>query len=84
MLAAFVVVVPENTKVLTKRIALGQIVLIYVVGFINGDRTQPVFHPINVAISTGVGVLACVVALLVPFPRLASVQVILFICIHSC
>ncbi|CAI0474944.1 unnamed protein product [Linum tenue] len=57
---AFVVAVPEGTHVVAKRIALGQIVIIYVVGYINGAETQAVMHPLHVAASTAVGVVACV------------------------
>ncbi|KAM7259755.1 hypothetical protein ACFE04_015496 [Oxalis oulophora] len=73
--AAFIVVLPEGTHLKAKRIALGQIVITYVIGFINGAKTEPVMHPLRVAASTGVGVLACVLALMLPYPRLASYRV---------
>ncbi|PON51453.1 P-hydroxybenzoic acid efflux pump subunit [Trema orientale] len=74
-LGAFVVALPESTHLVSKRIALGQIVIVYVIGFINGDQTDAVMHPVRVAASTGVGLLACVLALLLPFPRLAFKEV---------
>ncbi|KAF2604515.1 hypothetical protein F2Q70_00028044 [Brassica cretica] len=75
-LAAFVVVLPNgSTHLVAKRIALGQIVLIYVIGYINGAETDPVMHPLRVAASTALGVIACVLALLVPLPRLATSEV---------
>ncbi|XP_004295928.1 PREDICTED: uncharacterized protein LOC101294054 [Fragaria vesca subsp. vesca] len=75
-LAAFVVVLPgEATHLVSKRIALGQIVLVYVIAFIKGGSVDAIMHPVHVAASTAVGVLACVLALLVPFPRLASREV---------
>ncbi|KAK1394520.1 UDP-XYL synthase 6 [Heracleum sosnowskyi] len=73
--SAFVVVLPENTHMIAKKIALGQIVLVYVLGYINGVSTEPVMHPIHVATSTAVGVFACVLALLFPVPNLACVEV---------
>ncbi|KAL1552728.1 hypothetical protein AAHA92_13492 [Salvia divinorum] len=73
--SAFVVALPESTHLVAKRIALGQIVLVYVVAFINGDRTEPVMHPLHLAASTALGVAACVLALLLPFPSLAYWQV---------
>lgn len=74
--SAFVVVVwPRNTHIIAKRIALGQIVLVYVIGYINGVNTERVMHPIHVATSTAIGVLACILALLFPVPVLACVQV---------
>lgn len=75
-LAAFVVVLPgEATHLVSRRIALGQIVIVYVIAFINGGSTEPIMHPVHVAESTALGVLACVLALLVPFPRLACREV---------
>ncbi|XWS28857.1 hypothetical protein CRYUN_Cryun25bG0107700 [Craigia yunnanensis] len=69
-----VVVLPKSTHLIAKRIALGQIVIVYVIGFINGEQTEPVMHPVHVAASTAVGVLACVLALLLPYPRLACCE----------
>ncbi|XVF68728.1 hypothetical protein PTKIN_Ptkin11bG0025000 [Pterospermum kingtungense] len=73
-LGGLVVVLPESTHLIAKRIALGQIVLVYVIGFINGEQTEPIMHPVHVAASTAVGVLACVLALLLPYPRLACCE----------
>ncbi|KDP44214.1 hypothetical protein JCGZ_05681 [Jatropha curcas] len=74
-LAAFTVVIPEGTHLIAKRIALGQIVILYVVAFINGVHTEPIMHPLNVAVSTAIGVLASILALLLPYPRLACWEV---------
>ncbi|KAI3732818.1 hypothetical protein L1987_64027 [Smallanthus sonchifolius] len=75
-LAAFVVMLPDHkTHLVSKRIALGQIVIIYVVAYDMGGETDPVMHPVHVAASTAVGVVACVVALLIPYPGLATCQV---------
>ncbi|KAL3844446.1 hypothetical protein ACJIZ3_001849 [Penstemon smallii] len=73
--SAFVVALPENTHLISKRIALGQIVIVYVIAFINGDGIEPVMHPVHVAASTAVGVGACVLALLFPYPSLAFFEV---------
>ncbi|XP_060168913.1 uncharacterized protein LOC132599617 [Lycium barbarum] len=74
-LSAFFVVLPENTHLIAKRIALGQLVIVYVIGYINGGKTEPIMHPIHVAASTAVGVVACVLALLLPYPNLACCEV---------
>lgn len=74
-LASVVVVVQSSTHVLAKKIALGQIVLIYVVGFIGGAHTDPLMHPLHVAVTTALGAAASLFATLFPFPRLASLQV---------
>lgn len=74
-LSAFVVVLPENTHLIAKRIALGQIVLVYVIAYINGGQTETIMHPVHVAASTGLGVVACVLALIFPYPSLACCEV---------
>ncbi|XP_010529077.1 PREDICTED: uncharacterized protein LOC104806054, partial [Tarenaya hassleriana] len=75
-IAGLVVVLPsESTHLVAKRIALGQIVIIYVIAYIKGADTEPLMHPLRVAASTAVGVVACVFALLLPYPRLASREV---------
>uniref|UniRef100_A0A7N0UML7 Integral membrane bound transporter domain-containing protein n=1 Tax=Kalanchoe fedtschenkoi TaxID=63787 RepID=A0A7N0UML7_KALFE len=76
-LGGFVVVLPgpKATHLVSKRIALGQIVLVYVIAFINGPSTDPIMHPLHVAASTALGVFACVLALILPYPALASYQV---------
>ena len=74
-LGAFVVVFPEGTHLVAKRIALGQIVIVYVIAFINGVHTEAIMHSLHVAASTAIGVLACVLALLIPYPRLACWEV---------
>ncbi|XP_022753597.1 uncharacterized protein LOC111301853 [Durio zibethinus] len=73
-LGGLIVVLPESTHLTAKRIALGQIVIVYVVGFINGEQTEPIMHPVHVAASTAVGVLASVLALLLPYPSLACCE----------
>ncbi|KAF9675328.1 hypothetical protein SADUNF_Sadunf09G0020700 [Salix dunnii] len=70
-LGAFLVVFPRGTHLVAKRIALGQIVIVYVIAYINGVHTEAIMHPLHVAASTAIGVLACVLALLLPYPRLA-------------
>lgn len=73
--SAFVVVAPERTHLVAKRIALGQIVIIYVIAFVKGVTCDAVMHPVHVAASTALGALACVVALLFPYPNLACYEV---------
>ncbi|KAK6137253.1 hypothetical protein DH2020_029000 [Rehmannia glutinosa] len=73
--SAFVVALPENTHLISKRIALGQIVIVYVIAFDNGGKTEPVMHHVHVAASTAVGAAACVLALLLPLPSLACFEV---------
>ena len=44
--------------------------------FINGKHSGAVMLPVRVAASTAIGVLACVLALLLSYPRLACYEVI--------
>ncbi|XP_077212847.1 P-hydroxybenzoic acid efflux pump subunit [Tasmannia lanceolata] len=74
-LSAFVVALPESTHVITKRVALVQIVLLYVVGFIQGVHMEPVMNPVHVVASSVLGALASVLALVFPFPRLGYQEV---------
>lgn len=74
--SAFVVVMLGPPALVTKRIALAQIVLIYVASFdFKQPQPRPVMHPIPVLATTVVGVAAAVLALLVPYPRLAFYEV---------
>ncbi|XP_073047648.1 uncharacterized protein [Primulina eburnea] len=74
-ISAFVVALPENTHLISKRIALGQIVIVYVIAYIKGTETEVIMHPVRVAASTAIGVVACVLALLFPVPGLAFFEV---------
>ncbi|KAL9238789.1 hypothetical protein vseg_013166 [Gypsophila vaccaria] len=73
--AAFFVVLPEWTHIVAKRIALGQLVIIYVIGYINGEHSKTLMLPVHVAASTALGALASFVALLLPLPHLATSEV---------
>ncbi|KAL4021797.1 hypothetical protein IC575_020615 [Cucumis melo] len=73
--SAFVVALPERTHLLTKRIAFGQLVIVYVGTVIHGGQISFVKHPIRVASSTAAGALAAVAAMMIPFPRLAFFQI---------
>ncbi|KAI4300123.1 hypothetical protein L6164_033535 [Bauhinia variegata] len=72
---AFVVALPESTHLMTKKIAFGQLVIVYVSTVIYGATASVVLHPIHVASSTALGALASVLAMLFPYPRLAYFQV---------
>ncbi|XP_073282943.1 uncharacterized protein, partial [Primulina huaijiensis] len=74
-ISAFVVALPENTHLISERISLGQIVIVYVIAYIKGTETEVVMHPVRVAASTAIGVVACVLALLFPVHGLAFFEV---------
>ncbi|CAB4284474.1 unnamed protein product [Prunus armeniaca] len=73
--SAFVVALPESTHLMSKRIAFGQLVNVYVGTVVHGAQTGVVMHPLGVAASTALGALASVLALLFPYPRLAYFEV---------
>ena len=77
VLGSFVVTLPESTSLITKRIALGHIVLVYVEVYKRGIVGGAVLHPGHAAASTSVGVVAAVLAVLLPYPRLASREVMI-------
>ncbi|XP_068669075.1 uncharacterized protein [Aristolochia californica] len=73
-LSAFMVALPESTHVTVKRVALLQIVVVYVMTFMQGTHTDPVMHPLRVGLSSGVGAMAAVAAVLLPYPRLGYLE----------
>lgn len=80
--SAFVVALPESTHLLTKRIAFGQLVIVYVSTVIHGAQAGVTAHSIHVACSTALGALASVLAMLLPYPRLAYYEVTLFLSLY--
>jgi hypothetical protein len=74
-LSAFVVALPESTHLMSKRIAFGQIVIVYVGAVIHGAQTGIIMHLIHVASSTALGAVASVLAMFFPYPRLAYNEV---------
>ncbi|KAJ4893216.1 hypothetical protein Rs2_20010 [Raphanus sativus] len=73
--ASFIVAFPASTSLLTKRIAFGQIVLVYVTfAVFNGEVAHVFMLPVHVAASTALGAIASLLAVLLPFPRLAHSQ----------
>lgn len=72
---AFLVALPKSTSLLTKRIAFGQLVIVYVGVIVQGEHARPVMHPVHVAASTALGASASIVAMLLPYPWLAFREV---------
>ncbi|XP_058737918.1 uncharacterized protein LOC131610067 [Vicia villosa] len=70
-LGAFLVSLPVSTNLLTKRIAYAQLVIIYVSTVIYGAKQGVATHSIHVACSTALGAIASVLAMLLPYPRVA-------------
>ncbi|MCD7460250.1 hypothetical protein HAX54_043150 [Datura stramonium] len=74
--SSFLVALPENTDLMCKRIAFGQLVIVYVDAVIHGVYVNsPVMHPLRIAFSTSLGALASILALLLPYPWLAYHEV---------
>ncbi|CAN6472299.1 unnamed protein product [Victoria cruziana] len=70
--SGFVVSLPKSTHIVAKRVALGQIVIVYVADFMHRRRgTDASVYPLHAALSTAVGAGASILALLLPVPRLA-------------
>ncbi|KEH22966.1 hypothetical protein MTR_7g063050 [Medicago truncatula] len=57
---AFVVALPKSTHLLTKRIAYGHLVIVYVSTVIHGPQEGVATHSIHVACSTALGAIAYV------------------------
>lgn len=74
--SGFLVSLPKSTHIVTKRVALGQIVIVYVAAFMNREKhVEASVYPLHAALSTAVGAAASILALLVPVPRLACLKV---------
>ncbi|CAN4116110.1 unnamed protein product [Withania somnifera] len=74
--SAFFVALPESTNLMCKRIAFGQLVIVYVDAVIHGLYVNsPVMHPLRIAFSTALGAVASILALLLPYPWLAYHEV---------
>ncbi|KAF6172075.1 hypothetical protein GIB67_029493 [Kingdonia uniflora] len=74
-LSTFVITLSKSTQVITKRVALAQIVILYAVTSVDGVLVDAIMHPIHVAASTAIGALASLLALVFPYPTLAYFQV---------
>ncbi|KAJ8532952.1 hypothetical protein K7X08_015841 [Anisodus acutangulus] len=74
--SAFLLALPESTDLMCKRIAFGQLVIVYVDAVIHGVYVNsPVMHPLRIAFSTSLGAVASILALLLPYPWLAYHEV---------
>nr|CAD1817617.1 unnamed protein product [Ananas comosus var. bracteatus] len=81
-LGAFVIALPAEpaspaSTLVAKRVALGQIVIIYVATFTEEDITHghAMLRPVHVAASTALGAAASILALVLPYPKLATSEV---------
>ncbi|KAG2405976.1 uncharacterized protein HKW66_Vig0052310 [Vigna angularis] len=78
-ISAFLVALPvESTHLVTKQIAFGQLVNVYVRTAIDGAEEKVAMHTIHVVCSTALGAVASVLAMLLPCPspRFAYSQMI--------
>lgn len=75
-LSAFLVSVPKCLPILAKRIGYVQLVIIYVGAVVRGHDAGPVTHPVHIAACTALGASASVLALVLPYPRLAVTEVL--------
>ncbi|XP_012569397.1 uncharacterized protein [Cicer arietinum] len=80
--SAFLVALPASTNLMTKRIAFGQLVIVYVSTIIYRQEGVAV-HSIHVACSAALGALASVLAMLLPYPRLAYDEAMKFYRIYT-
>ncbi|GAB2226890.1 hypothetical protein Droror1_Dr00008687 [Drosera rotundifolia] len=65
----------KHVPLMSKKLAFGQIIVVYVGAAIHGAQTDIRKHPLHVAASTATGALAAVIASLLPLPRLATYAV---------
>ncbi|KAL9261798.1 hypothetical protein AKJ16_DCAP05684 [Drosera capensis] len=70
-----IVLMPKFIPLLSKRIALCGLVIVYVGTAIDGPDSRIVMRPLYVAASTTLGAGASILAMLLPFPHLATLEV---------
>ncbi|XP_072996682.1 uncharacterized protein [Typha latifolia] len=76
-LTSFAVATIDSAGLITKRVALGQIVIIYVANFKQDNPTHAkamLMHPAHVAASTAIGVLSSILATMLPYPSFACCE----------
>lgn len=81
-ISGFLVALPvESTHLVTKQIAFGQLVNVYVRTAIDGAEDRVAMHTIHVVCSTALGAVASVLAMLLPCPspRFAYSQVLIIL-----
>ncbi|RDX82086.1 hypothetical protein CR513_37168, partial [Mucuna pruriens] len=72
--STFLVALPESTHLVTKQLAFGQLVNVYVSTVVDDGRSGLPMHTLHVICSTAFGALASLIAILLPYPRLAYYQ----------
>ncbi|XP_059295354.1 uncharacterized protein LOC132048671 [Lycium ferocissimum] len=75
VVCSLLVALIEYTHIRCKKVAFGQLVLVFADGVIRGVHTSAVVHPLRVAYSTVLGIVASLLALSLPYPRLAYFEV---------
>ncbi|GAB2295735.1 hypothetical protein Dimus_029889 [Dionaea muscipula] len=74
-ISALGVALLNHVPLMSKKIAFGQIVIVYVGAAVQGSQTDIIMHPLHVAASTVTGALASALASLLPLPHLATYEV---------
>ncbi|KAK6778586.1 hypothetical protein RDI58_025304 [Solanum bulbocastanum] len=72
---SLLVAIVECTHIRCKKIAFGQLVLVFADGVIRGVHTSVFVHPLRVACSTVLGIVASLLAFSLPYPKLAYFEV---------
>lgn len=74
-LSSFVIVYPQKTRIVSKRVALAHSAILYITASIQKEAMDTVYFPLKLAGTTMVGATSGMIALLLPFPHLAMFQV---------
>lgn len=73
--SSFIITYPRNAHLLSKRVALAHSGIIYITAVVQKEKMDEILFPLKLAGTTVMGAVCAVVALSVPFPRLAVFQV---------
>lgn len=74
-ISSFVIVYPQKSRIVSKRVALAHSAILYVTASIKRQDMNIVHFPLQLAGTTMVGATSGMIALLLPFPHLAMFQV---------
>lgn len=74
-LSSLIIVYPQNTLIISKRVSLAHSAILYVTASIKRGHMDIVSFPLQLAGTTMVGAISGMLALLLPFPHLAMFQV---------
>lgn len=76
-MSSFIITYPQKMHIMAKRVALAHSGIIYITAVVQREDMDKVYFPLKLAATTIVGAVCGLIALVLPFPRLAMFHVLL-------